>query len=742
MAPTLTWDFPLPRTHTGALLGNGVQGLMVWGVDTLNITVGRAGFWDHRGGNLFASRTTYAEVRALLEAGDEAGLRRVFALPDRRPGQPEHPTQVGGGRLELRFAQGFRPVRAVLDTACAALVVSLLAPDGREAVVTVRQAIDAELAWVVLDDAAHGPVEVRLVPTWEHVGAELAAVSCAPPERWEGERSGGFCQRLPEDPALALAWERRASGQSGPGAAASSALVIATALGDDPAGAARELARASDLEAAAARAEAWWGAYWRDVPRVSVPDAALQHAWDYGIYKLAGLTTPGGVPATLQGPWIEEYQLPPWSNDYHFNINVQMIYMPCLATGRFEHLWPMWELLLGWLPRLRDNAAHFFGAPDALMMPHAVDDRCAAVGAFWTGMIDQACTAWMAQLAWLHYRYSLDARVLREVAWPLMAGAFNGYWAMLEEVDGHLSLPVSVSPEYNAAQMDAWGRDASFQLAALHFLAAALPEAARALGEPADPRWSEVARRVPPYALVGPEERPRIGLWRGQDLDESHRHHSHLGAIYPFRTVDPADPAHAEVVDASLRHWIARGAGNWSGWCVPWASVLCARTGMPDAALQWLRWWKDAFTNEGHGTLHNGAFPGVTSIWGWPRDERGELREIMQMDAGLGAVTAVQELLVQCRGDVVAVLPGLPRSWQALSFDGVWAEGGFRVGATVAGGRVAEVRVESTGGGRLRLAHGIGGRWELDGAAHEGPLLDVETRPGQALVVRALLQER
>src|SRR5262249_47672301 len=150
----------------------------------------------------------------------------------------------------------------------------------------------------------------------------------------------------------------------------------------------------------------------------------------------------------------------------------------CLATGRFEHLWPLWNMLLSWMPQLRDNAAAFFGAEDALMMPHAVDDRCAVVGTFWTGTIDQACVAWMAQLAWLHYRYSLDERVLREVAWPLLSGAFNGYWAMLEplEQDGQrrLSLPVSVSPEYNGAAMNAWGRDASFQLAALHFLAQTL----------------------------------------------------------------------------------------------------------------------------------------------------------------------------------------------------------------------------------------------------------------------------
>jgi alpha-L-fucosidase 2 len=777
MPATLTWDFPLPRTHTGALLGNGVQGLMVWGVEALNITVARAGFWDHRGGNLFASRTTYAEVRALLEAGDEAGLRRVFALPQQPPGHPSRPTQIGGGRLELRFAHGLRPVRAELDATSATLRVMLRNPGRREAALVIRQAVDTELAWVELDDAAHGPVDVRLVPTWEYVGAELAAVGCAPPETWQGENGGGFCQRLPDDPGLAVAWELRpkttdhgprtknqepGTNEQGPVTEASSSvvrrpssfvpgpssvIVIATALGQEPVAAARELAQSADLAAAGRHSDAWWAAYHASLPRVELPDAVLQHAWDYGVYKLAGLTMPGGVPAALQGPWMEEYQLPPWSNDYHFNINVQMIYMPCLATGRFEHLWPMWELILGWLPRLKDNATHFFGAPDALMMPHAVDDRCAAVGAFWTGMIDQACTAWMAQLAWLHYRYSGDERVLREVAWPLLSGAFNGYWAMLEELiheghEGHdgeplLSLPVSVSPEYNAAEMNAWGRDATFQLAALHFLAATLPPAAELVGQPEDPRWGEVRRRLPPYVLAGPPEKPRIALWRGQDLDESHRHHAHLAPIYPFRTIDPADEMHAATVRNTLAHWIYRGAGLWSGWCVPWASVICARCGMPDAALAWLHYWKENFTNEGHGTLHNGAFPGMTLIWGWPRDARGELLEIMQIDAGMGAVTAVQELLVQCLGDTIAVLPGIPRDWRSLNFDGMWVEGGFRVGATVAEHTVREVRVESTRGGRLQLAHGITGPWSANGVAGEGPLLELDTQPGEQVVVRA-----
>ena len=50
MNKELHWDFPLARTHTGIVMGNGIQGIIVWGEATLKLTVARSGFWDHRGG--------------------------------------------------------------------------------------------------------------------------------------------------------------------------------------------------------------------------------------------------------------------------------------------------------------------------------------------------------------------------------------------------------------------------------------------------------------------------------------------------------------------------------------------------------------------------------------------------------------------------------------------------------------------------------------------------------------------
>src|SRR4028118_1307175 len=112
----LHWDFPLPRVHAGIELGNGVLGLSVWGDACLHLTIGRTGFWDHRGATSFARSITYSQMRELLGAGREAEVRahakRGGDPADKK--SPGRPTQISGGRLELRFPRGLRPVSAEL----------------------------------------------------------------------------------------------------------------------------------------------------------------------------------------------------------------------------------------------------------------------------------------------------------------------------------------------------------------------------------------------------------------------------------------------------------------------------------------------------------------------------------------------------------------------------------------------------------------------------------------------------
>ena len=528
------------------------------------------------------------------------------------------------------------------------------------------------------------------------MSGELAPLGIEPPDQWQSGQETGFEQRLPEDDPLAVVVLRNGSEWS-----------LGTHVGHGAREAAREAARGKP-ETCRQRALEWWADYNQSIPKVSLPDADLQEMVDFGLYMQACCTPPQGLACTLQGPFLEEVRLPPWSADYHFNINIEMIHAPALWSNRVAHCDPLWALLKSWLPQLKNAGERFFERSGAMLLPHAVDDRCQAVGAFWTGFIDQACTAWMALLCWDAYRHGGDEALLRELAWPLLTGAFEGYHAMADEKpDGSWFFPVSVSPEYKGARDDAWGRNASFQLAACHALLRALREAAPLIGQPLDPRWESMRTGLPLVqtgkgsinAEYPEKERERIFLWEGQDLDASHRHHSHLGAIYPFKTIS-AD-THEALIRHSLEFWEYRGPGLWSGWCVPWAASIHAYCGNPDAAAQWLRIWKDVFTNAGRASIHDAAYRGFTNKATPPGNE-GE-KELMQLDGRFGALTAVFDLLVQERGERLWILPSLPIGWNRVSFDGLLAPGGFLLSAQLETTSPLTFKAKATRRGTLRV---------------------------------------
>lgn len=747
----LLWQFPLPRTHTGVLLGNGVQGLMVWGVDNqLNITIGRAGFWDRRGEKDFLLNTTFKDVKKDLYSGNIGALRHAFGMDVKpEPGVPTRPHQIGGGRLEIKMPDGWKLKQGVLDVNYGILEVTAKGPDNKTEVIRIRQSVYKELAAVSMSAELHRQVKVKLVPSWEHVHKQLEKDGVAPPEEFTDEKEDspvihGFIQRLPSDDPLAIGYKKTKSNR----------IIIASSVARDAKEKILQSLRGVPQWEILKEDIAWWDQYWKDVPKVHLPNPILQDIFIYGLYKQAIATPEHGIACSLQGPFNEEYQLPPWSNDYHYNINIEMIYMPCLATNQADHLKPVWDMISKLLPELKKNGEHFFEQPGALLLPHAVDDHGKVVGTFWTGTIDHACTAWMAQLAWLNYRYTMDKDLLRKVAWPMLNGAFEGYWAMMErkqDASGKqvYSLPVSVSPEFKGARMDAWGRDASFQLAAAHMVAEILPRAAEVLGEPIDERWQKVMDFLPKFSTVkGPQslENPerkvdRIALWKGMDLVESHRHHSHMAGIYPFDAYDPFDPAIREVVRNTYHNWVRQGAGAWSGWCVPWAAILHNRNREPEAAVSWLMYWYQNYVNEGRGTLHNAAFGGISNISspGWHNvKDISRNREVMQLDAGFGALSAVLDLLVYQKRGVVYVLPKIHRDWRKFDFSGIVTEGGFVIGAKVKHHKTQVVTVRSKFGGKLKLAHGLGNKYMLNNHEQQGHLLEYDFKKGEEIVLKTI----
>jgi hypothetical protein len=653
----------------------------------------------------WTEQQSYANIRSALEAKDEPRLRALFETATAgqvAEGTPRRPTVLPVGVVEFDLGAGQSLDSATLDLATGTAMVRVRRGTR---LLTVRVACDLRRGAVVLRWPKGLAPTVRGVPAWEQVGEQLAAVSFEAPTMFGDAGSGGWVQTCPADPALAVGWLGDAS-----------ETVVTTARGENEGVARRALkavlgrVRKDGYEGVVTVSSKWWDTYWADVPTVDIPNARLRFLHDFGMYKFAGLTHPEGVAATLQGPWIEEYQLPPWSSDYHFNINVQMCYWPAYRGNRLSHLRPLFELIRSWWPVLRHNAKVFLGIDDGFMLPHAVDDRCVCMGGFWTGSVDHGCTAWVAEMMFRYVRYSGDLGFLRSDAFPFMEGAMRVYQAMFEDHEGQLSLPVSVSPEYRGAAMNAWGRDASFQLACAHRLAEDLVEAARLLGEKPDPAWGDILSRLPKATLAGPEGKEMIALWQGTVLEESHRHHSHLAALVPFDHLDPADPVWRPIIERSIMHWIGKGAGMWSGWCVPWASMLHARLGNADAAELWLEIWERVFTNEGRGTLHDVQFSGFSLMGKGATCAAMAKKEIMQMDAGMSCVAAIHEMLLHEIRGVHHIFRGAPSRWRDARFASLRAAGGFLVGATRRDGATADVTLDATVEGTFRLASPWPGR--------------------------------
>lgn len=712
----LTWPFPLSRPHAGLPLGNGRMGVLVWGSgQCLKLTIGRADFWDHRGGKSWKSEMNYQNIRTLLAAGDEAAIRGIFSETPARPGDPARSSVLPIGRVELTFPSEWSLQNAELNFRSAVVTVRLQNAAGKVARLTLELCLDAPLLEIQSLDGIELP-KVVARPAWESVGKHLREISFPPPEALS-DGIEGWMQRTPVDEAVSVGWARDSAGAG---------LKLAATLSED----------LSDVlfSASCAANASWWASYWARVPTIEVPDKLYEFLLNYGLYKFAGFTRPNGVAATLQGPWVEDYQMPPWSSDYHFNINVQMCYWPAYRAGLHEHLLPLFRMIEGWLPILRENARLFVGIDDGYLLPHAVDDRCGIIGAFWTGTVDHACTAWVARMMFDYWLYSGDETFLRETAFPFMKGAMRVYEAMLERrSDGSFSMALSVSPEYRGAAMNAWGRDASFQLAACHSLAESLQTAAAALRETPSPVWQEIREHLPLASVAAESSNGEalIALWEGLPLEESHRHHSHLAGICPFDIFEFEDLEWRPTLESSIRQWHRLGMGQWSGWSIPWAAMLHHRAGNPEVALAQMHFWASIFTNEGQGTLHDPLFFNANlSPQASEAKEPAVFDEQMQMDAGMCATTAVLDAMVHSRRGILHLFEGAPASWRSCAFDNIHTEGGFRVSARRGSTGVEWVRIAASRAGTCRIAN----PWPNDA---RGKIIEQTLTTGQVVEILA-----
>ncbi|MDQ8735371.1 hypothetical protein [Paenibacillus sp. LHD-38] len=726
----VSWTLDTGYCHDGIPLSNGVFGALIWFQDrTVMLTINRADYWDHRGGTIWRDDCTYGHLKSLLESGEFEGARELYPTMMMN-GKEKRPTRLAMGRFEVRLKPDVRIHSAFLHMTEgeARLVCS---HGGSEHL--IRLAVPIDKPMLLMSGGGELIESVKPMPSYSFgkTKAYFDDFGILAPASMED----GWVQELPEDPACAV-WMRQVGGK----------LAIAAEYGADPEKAARaanahlDSVFLSDAAYAAATrgTREHWRALWRQAADIALPDAEIERMYYLGIYRMLGNSMPGKIAPTLQGPWAEEYRNPPWSCDYHFNINVQQCLWPAYGSNLLDCLKPLFSMIDGWKPTLALNAKRFVGIEDGYMLGHSVDDRGRPVGGMWTGTIDQANTSWIAQMMWQYARYAGDEEYMLGEVYPFMKKALNVFRAMMEQGGERYSLPVTVSPEYGGSSQAGLGRNSTFFLVNVRFLCEKLLELEEKYGIDSVTAAiaSDICAKLPPYT-AGPRQFQEFGkkpglelyLWEGQPLSESHRHHSHLAGIFPFDTINMDDPAQREAVSNAYKSWIDKGMGRWAGWSMPWASILHNRLGRADMALLSLHLLRELYMMPSYATRHNANYEGFCQFTGG---------DTMQAEASIAAAAAVLEMYVQCVRGTVRVFEGLSRRFKDASFAGIRAEGAFLLSGIKTGGKVESVTVYSERDETIRLVNPFGGRVSIrkNGAIGwtEEEIITLELHSGDCVV--------
>ena len=670
MLKTVRYDFPLSSAVSGAMLGNGATGVMIWGENNvLNISVGSGDLWDHRGGMELTELQNFTNIRKAAEAYDEPALRKIFAA--KKIGEKTmQATIVPVGRAVITLPEQYVLKYHELELISGILKVVCACGDSE---ITLEFCADMSMSDVLSGKGLPEGTDIKIISSYELSGKlnfaysalqspNLKAHGYSEPEIFSAPGIAGFIQEMPEDPSFALFCRKYDDGSF-------TLKFMRDVKSADTIYA--EKTGTYDFICEASRK--FFNEYWQDMPQISGLDADIELLYYHGLFKYGIMTNPAGVTPGLQGPWIEDDHFPPWSADYHFNINVQMCNLPGYKAGKFANLKILFDLVLSWKELLRKNARCLSGIDNGYTIPHAVDDRGICMGQFWAGCIDHGCAAWVAKMMFDYCEYTGDFDFLRDEVYDFMGGVLRVYLQLTDRnSEGKLYFPVSVSPEYRANAVNAWGRNASFQLAAIQQLARNMIKAAKILGIPEDADAIKVISELPLYTLKDGE----IALWEDLLPERSHRHHSHLAGIAPFDVIDPFGKETRDIVAKSYQSLVQKGMGEWSGWSMPWASQLHSRCGNGGAAALVLKIWNDCFCNEGGGSLHNAKYFGFTSIA--PKEV-----EIMQMDGAMGAITAIQEMFLHIFDGELRVLWGVVPKKHDISFTGMFAPGGMRVSGLI-----------------------------------------------------------
>lgn len=421
------------------------------------------------------------------------------------------------------------------------------------------------------------------------------------------------------------------------------------------------------------------------------PDPGFEALYfQYGRYLMISSTRPGTMPMSLQGKWNDGTN-PPWANDYHTNINIQMLYWPAEVTNLSECYLPLSDFTKSIVEPGKLASKEFFGTRGWTVNTMLNAYGYTSPGWSFPWGFFPGGAGWLSQHLWEHYAFTNDTEYLKNTAYPVMKEA-SLFWIdyLTKGKSGFLVSSPSYSPEHGGistgASMD---HQIAWDVLSNTILASKVLKT--------DTDFANEAQKVKDQI-----QPPQIGRWGqlqewNEDVDDStnkHRHVSHLFALHPGRQISPtATPEFAKAAKVTLD---ARG-DEGTGWSLAWKVNFWARLLDGNRAYSL---FKRILRPVGDKTenMMNGGGSYSNLLCAHPP---------FQLDGNMGSTAGIAEMLLQSQAGVIELLPALPDSWPTGEIKGLKARGNVTVDELWKDGKLVSATLVSGNSGKQKVKLGL-----------------------------------
>lgn len=404
----------------------------------------------------------------------------------------------------------------------------------------------------------------------------------------------------------------------------------------------------------------------------------IEKLWRYGRYLFISGTDEQGDPFPLYGLWAGDYRLM-WPH-HMANENIQMIYWHTFAGNLLPFQKAFCQYYYEKIPAFQENARKLFGMGGIYVTAGTTPgisspNQIVPVIMNWVG-----AAGWIAQHYYRYYRYTGDKKYFQEIILPFLLETAAFYEDFVEyRPDGSIYFYPSVSPEntpgnfmppehIQMAHPMPTTVNSTIDLAILKEFMTEMCHIAEEYPVPKErvAAWEKILSSIPEYRKNG---EGAVREWQDDRFEEryDHRHLSHIYPVFPGTEVNILHKK--ELLPAFEKAVALREIDAQTGWSMAHMAAIYARLEKGEEAMECLNKMARSSLTNNFFTLHND--------WRGMNISLDMEAAPVQLDANMGYVNAIQEMLVCSSEDLLKLLPALPEELSRGSVRDFRYENGF-----------------------------------------------------------------